>query len=746
MPWTARRRRLGVHGAAVLVVATLLGLPGPGATAASDEPVEPAPAVPVEPPSADGVLQLPVVVAGIGGLGWDDVSPVRTPALWALLADGASAAAVTIHTTGQPACADGGWLSLSAGRAVAGRRFAGSCLGLPAVEAVGEGGRVSSWQRYVVDQLDSTYDARLGTLGPTLARSGSCVTAVGPGAALALAERNGTVTRYRPALSTDAFDCPITIVDLGPTSRLEELDDGQLDADAALAELVEAIPPGTDLLVTSVAAPLGVRLQMGVLVLASDDLPASLLSSPSTRRPGVVRLLDLPSTLVDLLGLPEPAELQGAPLLVTDALGDRASTVESLADITVADQGLRAATNPLLNTTGAAALLLILLALFTGRRWSGTAPRRALRAAFLVLAAVPVAAYLVTLTRWWEFADPRTALWLGIGAIAVVLAAAVLTLPRQPIWRPVLALASITSAVLVLDAVTGARLHWASPLGTSPVLGNRYYGFGNTTYAVFAVHAIVLAGILATRYNAAGRRRAATLTVVAVGLVAVAVDTWPTWGADVGGGLALVPAFGLLALSVSGRRPTASRVVASLVAGVAVVGGVAWLDWLRAPSERSHAGRFVQQVIDGDAWDLLARKLGNAAASFERGTEVWLTVAVLVWATLALARPQRFGPPSLTAAMTQWPLLRSTLAAVLVSAVVGSFVNDWGVRIATVVLTAALPVIAVVCLSAGAQRRRIDRAVPRSPIATTPASNVSATTDAAIAPSRAVPKEASAKT
>nr|MBA2478634.1 hypothetical protein [Sporichthyaceae bacterium] len=84
MPWTARRRRLGVHGAAVLVVATLLGLAGPGATAASDEPVEPAPAVPVEPPSSDGVLQLPVVVAGIGGLGWDDVSPVRTPALWAL--------------------------------------------------------------------------------------------------------------------------------------------------------------------------------------------------------------------------------------------------------------------------------------------------------------------------------------------------------------------------------------------------------------------------------------------------------------------------------------------------------------------------------------------------------------------------------------------------------------------------------------------------------------------------------------
>lgn len=743
MPWTGRLVR--VAAAPVLVLTTLLALAGPSLAVSVDEPVEPAPAVPVEPASSAGVLRAPVVLAGIGGLGWDDVSPSRTPALWALLDAGASAAAVTVHTTGQPACADGGWLSLSAGRAVAGQRFAGSCLGLPTIEAVGDGGQVSAWQRLVVAQIDSAYDASLGTLGPALAQSGSCVTAVGPGAALALAAADGTVARYRPTVSPDAFDCQLTIVDLGSTSRLDDLRPGQLGADRALADLVEAVPPEADLLVTSVSAPIGVGLQMGVLVLASRDLPASLLSSPSTRRPGVVRLLDLPSTLVDLLGQPEPAEFQGAPLVVSDGLGLPTSAVESFVDITIADQGLRAATNPLLNRTGAAALLLILLSLVVGRRWSAAAPRGVLRAAFLVLAAVPVAAYLVSLTRWWDFANPGAALWVGLCTIAVLLAASMVGLPRQPIWRPVLALAAITSGVLALDAVTGAHLHWASPLGTSPVLGNRYYGFGNTTYAVFAVHSIVLAGILASRYLAAGRRRAATVTVIAVGLVAVAVDTWPTWGADVGGGLALVPAFGLLALSVSGRRPTTARVLASLAAGVAVVGAIAVLDWLRDPADRSHAGRFVQQVVDGDAWELLARKLGNAAASFERGVVAWLTVAVLIWAVLALTRPQRFAPPSLTAAMAAWPLLSSTLSAVLVAAAVGSFVNDWGIRIATVVLTTALPVVAVLCLQTGAQRRSNDRAVLRSATTTAPASTTTATAAAASAPTSAATKEASAK-
>ena len=743
MPRTARRLQARALAAAVLAALVLLGLAAaPLAAAASADPVEPASEVPVDAAAASEVLQAPVVVAGISGLGWDDVSPSRTPALWSLLVEGAGAAAVTtIHTTGHPACPVGGWLSLSAGRIVMGQRLAGACIALPPVAIEGQGARVTSWQR-LLDRADPTARARIGTLGSTLSQS-SCVTAVGPGAALALAAGDGTVSRYRPVPDEDMFGCPVTFVDLGETSRVESLGAGQFDADRALARLVELVPSGTDLLVTSVSAPLGAQLQMGVMVLAGSDQRA-MLSTSSTRRPGVVRLLDLPSTLFTLLGLPEPPEFQGSPLVVADQLGDPASTVESLADVTVADDGLRATATPLLNVMGACALLLLLLALVIGRR-AGPRSRRTLAVALLVLASVPVASYLVTLAGWWDFADPRTALWLGIGGIAVAVAAAVLVLGRQPARR-VLALAAITSGVLVLDALTGTRLHWASPLGTSPVIGSRYYGFGNTTYAVFAVHTIVLAGVLAGPYAAAGRRRAATLTVVAVGLISVAVDLWPTWGADVGGGLALVPAFGLLALSVSGAPLTVTRVVASLLAGIVLVAAVAGLDWLRAPAERSHLGRFVQSVIDGGAWEVVGRKFDLAAASLERGGLLaWITLAVLLVGGLALARPARSAPPSLRAALTAWPLLRATLTAVLVSAVVGSLVNDWGIRIATVVLTAALPVVGLVCLLAADQRRSSNRAVARSPSATAPPSTASATSAAATAPSTAVTNDASAK-
>lgn len=755
MPSAARPHGVRRGATARAAAAALVLLTGAGVLAAPA-----AAAAPLPPPPADRALTAPVVVAGIGGLGWDDVSPERTPTLWALLEDGASAAAVTVHTTGQPACPDGGWLSLSAGRPVGSERFAGWCKDLPEVVPGDEGGRVSGWLSRFVDELDSPFQAEIGTLGPTLALADGCATAVGPGAALALARPDGWVARYRATVTPDAFDCAVTVVDLGVTSVLEDAGGGPLAADRALGELLDDVPAGTDLLVTSVSAPLGERLQLGITVLAAaqssaapSDEPGVLLSSASTRRDGVVRLLDLPSTLVELAGVAEPAALQGSPLVRTsDELDpdDPAATARDLADVTVADRGLRAATNPLLDTAGTVALLLVAGALLWGRRRVPPGARRGLEGALLLLAALPVAAYLVTLVRWWRLPDPGLGLWLGMIAIAALLAAAALVgRDGRAVWRPALALSAVTTAVLLVDGVTGTHLHWASPLGTSAVFGNRYYGFGNSTYAVLAVHALVLAGVLAARYVAAARRRAAVLAVAVVGVATVVVDVWPTWGADVGGGFALVPAFGLLALAVSGARTTVARVVAALAAGVAVVAGVALLDWSREPSQRSHAGRFVQLVVDGDAWDLLMRKLDYAIDSLGRGPVAWLTVLVLVWLALALARPAGFAPPSLRAAVERWPELRPTLAAVLTSAVVGSLINDWGIRVATVELTVALPLVAVVCLRATdqprPQRRASARSDPRSPTAASATKTAAATAAAASAPPTATASDASAK-
>ncbi|MGP4028780.1 hypothetical protein [Actinomadura sp. 3N407] len=432
-------------------------------------------------------------------------------------------------------------LSLSAGQSSVGPRTDDrGCVPLPPVRDTGGGARVDQWDRLVDAQRRSEFSPRPGELGRALSEHDGCGTAVGPGAAIALARPDGTVERYSPAVGTAALDCPVTVVDGGQvvesgSGRLNSL--AKVDAYAGASWNASPPPP-----------------------------PSSCRASPNHRAaPGVSRSVTVPIRL----------------------------------------------------------------------------------------------------------------------------------LPARPPWRVPLAVSLLTFTVLVVDAATGTLLHRAGPFGPSALYGGRYYGFGNSTFAVFSVAALVLSGAAAAELISRGRRRAATASVVAIGTVAVAVDTWPAWGADVGGGLALIPGVAVLAFAVAGIRLTPVRLLAVAASAVTVVAAVGVADWLRPPASRTHAGRFVQEILEGQAWQLVERKAGYAFSSLAGGPLAWGTAAVLVLLVLTLAWPHRFSPPYLDAAQREWPTLRPTLIATLTTCGVGAVVNDYGIRLITFGLITLLPLLAV---------------------------------------------------
>src|SRR5690606_25301186 len=234
---------LGLSGAlllSLLFAAALL--PVPGADAAGEESGSLAGAPPIVPPGGD------LVVIGTQGLRWPDVQPsldtgqAPAPALYGLLTDGADAAGVTLPNGRAARCPDSGWLSLSAGRLpeIADERDAQRrwvCDDITVSAAPGDAGEatdqeattepapgdpavVDQWQRLLDLQRGSGYAAHPGLLGDALAGdagAGTCATAVGPGAAVALAGRDGGVGRYfdldaAVADGSGAWDCPVTVV------------------------------------------------------------------------------------------------------------------------------------------------------------------------------------------------------------------------------------------------------------------------------------------------------------------------------------------------------------------------------------------------------------------------------------------------------------------------------------------------------------------------------------------------------
>jgi hypothetical protein len=245
--------------------------------------------------------------------------------------------------------------------------------------------------------------------------------------------------------------------------------------------------------------------------------------------------------------------------------------------------------------------------------------------------------------------------------------------------------------------VTGSRLQISSLMGEQPVVGGRFFGMGNVTFALFATATLLLCAALGSHLLVSGQPRVGAAAVSAVGLVAVLVDLSPSWGSDVGGPPALLPGVILLVLAILQVRLTWRRLLA-IGGGVGVLLVlVGLLDWLRPAASRSHLGRFVQTALDGGAWDIVARKLEqNIALLF--GTPLLLLVPVgLVLLAAILARPDsRVATPRRS--FERVPLLRSGLVAVLVMWTLGFALNDSGAAIPAVGGTLALPLVLAVAL------------------------------------------------
>ncbi|MDN5852899.1 MAG: hypothetical protein L0K86_08645, partial [Actinomycetia bacterium] len=256
--------------------------------------------------------------------------------------------------------------------------------------------------------------------------------------------------------------------------------------------------------------------------------------------------------------------------------------------------------------------------------------------------------------------------------------------------------AGLTYAVLTVDGLIGTPLQVGSLLAAGPVFGGRFFGFGNVTFVVYAVSALLTAAVAAQDLRRHGRERAAVVAATVIGAIAIVVDGWPTFGADFGGMLSLVPGVLLLALLLAGVRLGVGRLAAVAVTGFVAVAVVSYLDYLRPASERSHFGSFVARLRDGDAWELLSNKLDALVASVS-GPVGWLEVAGFVVCVAAVLAPARLHVRELQAVYDAWPTLRPALLAISATCAIASVVNDSGVLIAGLAVVTTAPVIIATC-------------------------------------------------
>jgi hypothetical protein len=650
-----------------------------------------------------------VVIVGLPGLRWTDISASATPTLWRLAAQG-SVGNLSDYAIQPLTCPADAWLTLNSGARAQTRHPATSCGAFPAVVPEGTSADVPALPSLV------SYNRQFHTSPAwgTLPGGASCATAVGPGAALALANPSGRVASYLPSPSqiTAAVlsRCPLTVVDLETISYPERpLVPASINTE--LARIVADLPSGATLLVFAPGSTAGPP-HLQLVLIDGPGYQAGLLESTSTRQPGLVTLTDLTSTVLGWLGRSPPPGAVGAHLTRGDR-GGLPAAIRSLAGRDTAEQ-VWLSTHEAFFWAYLLADAVVFAALGLARR-----PER-WREAGVFAVSVPAGTFLANLVPWWRLAHP--AVWLYGISVTITLVIALATLAgtrrRDPL-APFGVLCLFTVTLLGLDVMNGSRLQLDTPFGLSMIESGRYYGIGNAALGIYGVTALFGAawlGLVALRASPLSRRPAA-LAVALVGLFAVFASGWPGFGAKVGGTIALVPCFALLLLAVAGIRLNWRRLVLVAVSGLALVAIFALISYFAPVTGKSHLGAFAGDVLHGHAGAVLLRKIHANLGSLKAGAYSPLVPVVVAVTGLMLWRPAWFGLKAVPLAQGAEPLLRPILGVLWLMPVIGWLADDSGVLVPAAVLPLALPLgIAVLAGAAYHDRRpptqKGTRAVP----------------------------------
>jgi hypothetical protein len=668
---------------------------------------------------AAGVSQH-VVIVGISGLRWTDVSAASTPALWRVASEGSPGSlvdyAILPHT-----CPADAWLTMNAGnRARLPHTEKGPCPALPTVTGrSGAGATVAGTTPAQITAMSSLtrFNQQFHTspqwgLLASAAGRGSCSTAVGPGAALALASSSGQVSGYRPALpATASADrqllarCPLTVVDLGslPATDGAARTGAVQHADAELAAITAALPSGTTLMVTAPGASANPP-HLQVVAVSGSGYRTGLLDAASTRQPGMVVLTDLTPTVLSWRGQTVPSDIVGSPITRAGrggaSTGGRGAGAPPVRSLIGQDTQAQVWTSTHTIFFWTYALLDAAACIGIGLVWWGAQPsRRRARAARwrisgTVLASVPAGSFLANLVPWWQFAHP--ALWLyGFTAVWTALIGAVaLGGPwRRDPFGPPGVVAAVTVGVIGIDVITGSRLQMGTPFGLSVLEAGRFYGIGGEAVGLYAVCGILAAAWAgrAVLRRANGQRGRAVLAALAVAVFAVVACGWPQFGGKVGGTIAMVPGFVLLIMALARVRITVRRVIVILGSGLALFLVFALINYFVPATGHSDIGVFAGNLLHGRAGGLLTRKVTSMLGSLAVNTYSPVVPLVVVLIGLVLLKPGWFRVQAVPRAYAAEPLMAITLATMWLVAVLGWFADDSGIIVPATALPLALP-------------------------------------------------------
>jgi len=486
-------------------------------------------------------------------------------------------------------------------------------------------------------------------------------------------------------------EADLVVVNFGDTTRLDELR-AFLAEEALAAQRTRSLYRLDRLVGEFISSSPSKRIGL-VLVSLSPPLcdgwteltpivvypaPCGLLSSATTRTPGLVTATDFAPTVLFMLGCRINGGMTGRPAFVLPGL--RVAFVRDLDERVRATKTLEIPLLWVVATVGAicftASSVIIAFGLRVENRVVGL-----IRFGLIFSSCAPLAMLIAVLAPGGvvNYAVVSMVVAVLVAGLALIVGAR----STSRVVAPVVVFALTIGAVWV-DGLLGGRFGRFSVPSAFPLSGFRFYGIGNEYAGVL----IAMAGCLAI---AAPRRVRAMLALV-LGGVSVIVLGVGSFGANYGATTTGVLTLGLIWTSLARGGFGARHVIGYFVLGIGVSVVFAVLDWLVSGSAGTHGARLASQTD--------SMGLANVAAMAVRKVLFNLRIAgsthaarvfaaflpfIVLWFCGVHAKARDL--------LSSDPSCISALKGMLYGTAVALLINDSGIVFASIMLSLVLMIL-----------------------------------------------------
>lgn len=464
-------------------------------------------------------------------------------------------------------------------------------------------------------------------------------------------------------------------------------------------DLIGSILPSIDLstdqiYVLSPSAP-KVQQQTTVFIAAGQPIPKGYASSATTRRQGVVTLVDIAPTILTSLDVPIPKDMSDTLLDWRKKSISNASRENFLVKMNnqaiVRDQSIKPVTNFLI-VVFILSVLIAMIAFTRSSKWKRYAEFLA-----LVCAMYPTVTFIVqpaslVIGRSFGFIG----VFLAISAFGALLA--MLAAKRWSYPPVILVIIILSLGVQIIDIIFGGYLQFNSFFGYSPVVAGRFAGFGNQSFAIVAITSVIIVAMVKelTTNNKRLNQKRINLFVLIFLVGILLIDGAPYFGSDVGGVLALTPTIFIVGFMLFEKKINLKALLLSAVVTFVAVTSFAFIDLARPVSKRTHLGRFAQSLKEGEAGIIIERKIfANLKILSGSVWSVIVLLSVLYILFLVLHKKQYFQN-----ANSVHPGFKYLVTPSIVVALLGMFLNDSGVAIPAMMFIFLVPTITLLALPA----------------------------------------------